>query len=41
VPNDPLLLGGSVFFQWAVFTPGGPFLGDFSLSGGLHVQIGS
>jgi ELWxxDGT repeat protein len=41
IPNDPTLVGRSLFFQWAVLDPLGPVLGDFSASGGLQAQIGS
>ena len=40
VPADPNLIGSSLFFQWAVYDPGGPFLGDFTLTGGLQMQMG-
>ena len=40
VPNSPAYLGQSLFFQWAVLDPNGPFLGDFALSGGLQMRMG-
>ena len=40
VPNNPALVGSSLFFQWAVLDPLGPLFGDFAVSGGLQVQVG-
>jgi hypothetical protein len=39
LPNNSVFIGQSLFFQWAVLDPQGPFLGDFAVSGGLQVQI--
>ncbi len=40
LPNNPAGIGLGVFFQYAVLSPTGPFLGFLDLSNGLHVQIG-
>ena len=40
IPNDPVLLGGSLAFQWGVLDAGGAYLGQLSFSAGLDVLIG-
>ncbi|MCB9879296.1 MAG: hypothetical protein H6835_17000 [Planctomycetes bacterium] len=40
VPSSAAYIGQSLFFQWAVLDPAGPFLGDFDLSGGLQMRMG-
>jgi hypothetical protein len=41
VPNDPLLLGATVYFQDAVFDPAGAFESTLALSNGVRLQVGS
>jgi hypothetical protein len=41
IPSIPALIGSSLFFQWAVLDPLGPFLSTFSVSNGVQVQIGN
>jgi ELWxxDGT repeat protein len=40
IPNDPGLIGASLFFQWATLDALGPFLGDFAFSRGLQTRLG-
>ncbi|MBZ0150741.1 MAG: hypothetical protein K8J09_04345, partial [Planctomycetes bacterium] len=40
VPNDPLLVGANLCFQWIVLVPVGPLLGAFDASNGLQIGIG-
>jgi hypothetical protein len=41
IPTSSGLIGYSLFYQWGGFEPGGgPLFGDFSLSGGLQLQLG-
>lgn len=41
IPATPGLVGASVFGQYLVLDANGPFLGTFTLSNGLAIQIGS
>ncbi|MBL8897967.1 MAG: VCBS repeat-containing protein [Planctomycetes bacterium] len=41
VPNDPLLLGATVFFQDAVFDPAGAYASTLALSNALRVRVGN
>ena len=40
IPNDPSLVGTSLFFQWGVLDPVGPLFGSIAASRGLQVAIG-
>ncbi len=40
IPNNPALVGYSLFCQWAVLDPAGPLLGALASSNGLQAQIG-
>ena len=41
IPNDPNLVGLSLFFQWGVLDPQGAALNGFSATGGLQAQVGN
>ncbi|MCB9879297.1 MAG: hypothetical protein H6835_17005 [Planctomycetes bacterium] len=40
VPNSPIYVGASLFFQWAVLDAAGPLFGHFDLSAGLQMHMG-
>jgi hypothetical protein len=41
LPTTPSLVGTVVYAQFLVYDPNGPFLGDFTMSYGLAVMLGS